>query len=98
MTLPVVWLNEAADELHEAVSWYTAVRPGLGARFAGKVIETVERLAENPLLYAVVDKNRRRAGVHQFPYGLFYIVEPKRIVIIACFHGKRDPQHWRIRS
>ena len=53
----------------------------------------VDKLAEDPLHYAVVGKARRRAGVRRFPYGLFFLVEDSRIVVIACFHGKRSPKH-----
>jgi len=32
------------------------------------------------------------------PYGLFFLVEETRIVMIACFHGKRNPKHWQQRE
>jgi plasmid stabilization system protein ParE len=97
VTLPVVWLPEADAELKDALARYAGIRPELGQRFAEAVVETVERIAEAPLGYAVVEKTRRRAGVRRFPYGLFFLVEDKRIVIIACFHGRRNPTHWQMR-
>jgi len=39
----------------------------------------------------VYKKNRRRAGIRQFPYGIFFVVEDDRVVVIACFHGKHGP-------
>jgi len=62
------------------------------------VDEAVVAIATDPLHFAVVKKNRRRAGVHRFPYGLFFIKEPDRIVVVACFHGKRNPRHWTTRK
>lgn len=97
MTLSVVWLPEADAELKEALARYVGIRPELGQRFAEAVLDTVERIAEAPLKYAVVEKGRRRAGVHRFPYGLFFLVEESRIVVIACFHGRRNPKHWQLR-
>lgn len=85
MTLPVVWLPEAGAELREAVAHYESVRPELGIRFAEAVEVTVEAIAVGPLQFAVVDKERRRAGVRRFPYGLYFLVEESRIVVIACF-------------
>ena len=82
----------------EAVARYDAIRPELGERFANAVVETVEAIAAMPLRFAVVDKERRRAGVRWFPYGLFFLVEETRIVMIACFHGKRNPKHWQQRE
>lgn len=97
VTLPVVWLPEADAELKETLARYASIRPELGQRFAEVVVDTVERIAQAPLNYAVVEKGRRRAGVHRFPYGLFFIVEDSRIVVIACFHGRRNPKHWQLR-
>lgn len=82
----------------EALDHYAAIRPELGERFASAVVETAEAIAVMPLRFAVVDKGRRRAGVRWFPYGLFFLVEETRVVVIACFHGKRDPKRWQQRE
>lgn len=97
MTLPVVWLPEAYSELREAVAHYEGIRPELAERFAAEVEGTIARIAEGPLRYAVVDREKRRAGIRKFPYGLFFLVEEPRVVIIACFHGRRHPKHWQSR-
>ena len=97
MTLPVVWLPEADAELKEALVRYEGVRPELAQRFAEAVVGTIEKPSASPLHYAVLEKARRRAGVHRFPYGLFFLVEETRIVVIACFHGRRNPTHWQLR-
>jgi plasmid stabilization system protein ParE len=97
VTRQIFWLAEAHDELMEALEHYEAIRPELGERFANAVIETVQAMAETPLHFAVIDNGRRRAGVRRFPYGLFFLVEETRIVVIACFHGKRNPKSWQQR-
>ena len=97
MTLPVVWLPEADAELKEALARYDSIRPELGIRFAEAVEEAVEAISAAPLRFAAVDKARRRAGVHRFPYGIYFVVEEARILVIACFHGKRNPKHWQLR-
>ena len=97
MTLPVVWLPEADAELKEALARYESIRPELGHWFAEAVADTIEKVAVAPLHYAVVEKGRRRAGVRRFPYGIFFLVKETRIVVIACFHGRRNPRHWQLR-
>ena len=97
MTLPVVWIPEANEDLLEARAWYDNIRPGLGDRFALAVEATVEAIAEHPLQFPVVYRSRRRAGVRRFPYGIFFAVQADRIVMIACFHGRRNPRRWRSR-
>jgi plasmid stabilization system protein ParE len=97
VTLPVVWLREADAELKEALARYESIRPELAQRFAEAVADIVGKIPEAPLHYAVVDKGRRRAGVRRFPYGIYFLVEKTRIVVIACFHGRRNPKHWEVR-
>ena len=98
MTIPVVWISEAKEELLEARAWYADIRPTLGQRFAMAIGATVQEIAEHPLQFPVVHRGRHRAGVRRFPYGIFYEIQENRIVIIACFHGKRRPSRWRARE
>jgi plasmid stabilization system protein ParE len=91
VTLPVVWTPEANEDLLEARAWYDNIRPELGERFA----LAVEALAEHPLQFPVVYRSRRRAGVRRFPYGILFEVQDNRIVVIACFCGRRNPRRWQ---
>jgi plasmid stabilization system protein ParE len=78
--------------------WHSNISPSLSDRLANAVEQTVHTIAEFPLRFAIVYNNRRRAGVRRFPYGIIYLVEEARIVVIACFHGKRNPRRWRHRG
>jgi len=97
VTLPVVWLPEAEADLLDAANWYCNVRTELGDRFALAIEATVEAISENPQRFPIVYRNRRRAGVRRFPYGIFFDVQADRIVVIACFHSRRDPKRWQPR-
>ncbi len=97
MILPVVWTLEADADLSDARARYDGVRPELGERFARAVDDTVAAISENPRQFPILHRNWRRAGVRRFPYGIFFEVQEQRIVIIACFHGRRDPRHWQSR-
>jgi plasmid stabilization system protein ParE len=66
-------------------------------RFALAVEATVEAIPEHPLQFPVVYRSRRRVGVRRFPYGIFFEVQEQRIVVIACFHGRREPRRWQSR-
>jgi len=95
--LPVAWTFEASADLQEARSWYDNIRPDLGDRFALAVEATIEAIADNPLQFPAIHRGRRRAGVRRFPYGIFFDVQKDRIVVIACFHGRRNPRRWQAR-
>ena len=97
MTLPVVWLPDANGDAKEARAWYDGVRPALGEQFALAVNAAIEAIAENPLRFPVIYRNRRRAGVRRFPYGIIFELQEHRIVVIACFHGRRNPKRWQSR-
>jgi plasmid stabilization system protein ParE len=83
--------------LLDARAWYDKIGPQLGERFALAVEATVEAIAEHPSQFPVVYRSRRRAGVRRFPYGIFFEIQAHRIVVIACFHGRRGPRRWQSR-
>ncbi len=97
MKLPVFWSDEAKAEFYEAEEWYAQVSVQLSDRFVEAVEATVQIIAEFPLRFPVVYRDRRRAAVRRFPYGLFFEIEADRILLIACFHGKRNPRRWQRR-
>ena len=97
MTFPVVWTPEANEDLLDARAWYDHIGPHLGERFALAVEAAVEMVADSPLQFPVIYRNYRRAGVRRFPYGIFFDFQEHRIVVIACFHGRRNPRRWQSR-
>lgn len=97
MSRDAIFRPAAEKELREAHAWYEERHPGLGAAFLDEVDQAVDRVRESPELYAEIHGRIRRALILRFPYGLFYLVEPERIVVLAVFHGRRDPKIWKER-
>jgi plasmid stabilization system protein ParE len=95
MSLPIVFRPEARAEFDEAADWYEQQRAGLGADFIARVQEALDRITANPLLHQVVYQDVRRAVVQRFPFSVYYQVEPGQVVVIAVFHGRRDPAIWQ---
>ncbi len=79
-------------DLQAAFDWYEDLQPGLGAEFAAEFRLAYRRLAGNSLLYAVRFSNVRRVNLNRFPYGLFYVVRPGEIWLLAVLHGSRDTE------
>jgi len=52
----------------------------------------------NPLTYPVVFGSARRATLRRFPYSVIYEPSEDEILIVACIHGRRDPQRWQTRT
>ena len=99
MTLPVVWTSDANEDLLDARSWYDNIRPELGERFALAVESAIVAIAERPLQFPVLYRNRRRAGVRRrFPAVRHILrIAGASDCVIACFHGRRNPRRWQSR-
>ena len=98
MTLEVRLRPEAEQDLSDAAAWYEEQLPGLGHRFLDNVLQAFSSVSEAPLMYSVVHRNTRRALIHRFPFGVYYLVEDTSIVVIAVMHGSRDPRRWKTRA
>ena len=92
MSLPVIVRPLAERDLLEAQSWYERKNPGLGTRFRSSVGDVLQLLADSPLIFPAVLREVRRAAVQHFPYVLYYLVRRDRILVIGCFHARRDPR------
>jgi plasmid stabilization system protein ParE len=97
MSLPVVLIPEARDEFDEAFDWYERQKMGLGITFSDHVQRVYDRISATPEMYRIVRQDVRKAGVKRFPYSIYYRDEPTRIVVLAVFHGRRDPRVWQAR-
>ena len=94
----VIFTPAARAELIDAQDWYEGEATGLGRRFREAIDALAERMSANPRQFPVVFKNVRRALVRRFPYALFFVVEDQTLLVIACFHGSRDPLRWQKRT
>ena len=85
-------------EAIEAAAWYEQKSRTLGARFVRELQATLVRVVDNPFHYQLIDDEIRRAAIAGFPYGLLYAASDHEIVILSCFHGRRDPKRWQSRE
>lgn len=98
MSLPLVTRPAAAAEIETAYRWYEKEREGLGSEFLEAVEKMVKAIAEDPERFPAIRKDIRRAVLRRFPYSIFYRIVSGHVVVIACFHGKRNPRVWRLRK
>ncbi len=97
MTPALVIEPEAQAEFAEAIQWYDARSPGLGAEFARTISAALADIEREPLRFPLVSNNIRRAVLRRFPFSIYFITDPQRISVIAIFHGRRDPTRWKER-
>jgi plasmid stabilization system protein ParE len=98
MNLPVAFRRAANAEFIDACAWYESKRAGLALEFIGELDRCVTLAAKQPLQFAVVHKDIRRVVANRFPYSVYFREEEHRIVVLAVFHGSRDPAIWQTRA
>ena len=88
---------EARTDLLDAFHWYQSQQEGLGHDFKKCVDEVISKIRRNPLIHKAIFQEVRRSVTKRFPFGVFYIVEEERIVVLAVLHARRDPMKWKER-
>ena len=92
MTLPVVFRRIARQKMDESIAWYENERAGLGLEFAAEIGESLNAISNGPEQFRQVRGEIRRAVLLRFPFTVHFVIEPDRIVVLAVFHVKRNPQ------
>lgn len=91
MTYRVYIRAAAENDVTEAQTWYEEQQPGLATQFNTEFTATLDRLADNPLMYPARYRRVRRAILHRFPFLVWYRIQRFDVVVLACTHGKADP-------
>jgi len=97
MSLSLIIRPEAEEDISDAYAWYESQRTGLGIEFIGCVEAAFDLIAKNPAIHGIIHGNIRRMLAQRFPYGIFFIAEGSKIVILAVMHVKRHPRRWQNR-
>jgi toxin ParE1/3/4 len=90
-------LPRAEAELAEAIDWYEARRPGLGADLLELAAKAFERIVEAPNQLATWRTGRReysRFLIDRFPYAVLFTYDDVEVVIVAFAHCRRKPGYW----
>lgn len=77
-------------DLQRAFDWYEDKLPGLGDEFGVEFRLAMRKFRKGPLLYAVRISNVRRLNLLRFDYGIFYVVYPNEIRLLAVLHASQD--------
>ena len=94
MSLLVTFHRAASAEFIEASVWYERKRFGLGLEFMAEINRCVFLASERPLQFSPVRDDIRRVIANRFPYSVYFRAEEQRIVVLAVFHGSRNPAIW----
>ena len=98
MTYSIVFGSVVESDLTETYDYYETQIEGLGSEFLLAVEATINSVKRNPLHFQKVYKNKRKANLKRFPFGVFYVLSKEYIIILAVIHLTRDPKTWKSRK
>ncbi len=87
-------LLPADEEFAEATLFYLEGSPRAARRFKQVVEDSLRAIAANPTRYRRYSRNIRVKVVREFPYSIFFSIEPGEIVVTAIAHDARRPGYW----
>ena len=89
--MPVLFRPEAREDVIQARDWYERQAPGLGSEFVRALEAAVAAARRNPEAFRLLAGDFRRVPLRRFPYFLVYQSLGQNLVVLACFHHRRDP-------
>lgn len=91
---------QADFDIQAATLWYQDQRAGLESRFLTEIELVFQRIKENPLQFPHIEGEVRRALLHRFPYGVYFVAGSQQVnvTVLAVLHLHRQPDVWRGRG
>jgi len=90
----LVLLDEARDELVEAIIRYEGIELGLGRSLRDKVNSTLTWIQVHPELPRLRHPGYFRVNLRTFPYYISYIIRNDTLWVMAIAHVRRRPLYW----
>jgi plasmid stabilization system protein ParE len=89
---PHVW-----PSVLQAAEWYEGEKAGLGGDFVDELETCFLRISEHPEQFPLALRRPavHRAMVNRFPYAVYFVAEPSRVVVISVVHLKRAAGQWK---
>ncbi len=87
-------LQQAFEELNDAIAYYEEQQAGLGLRLKDEVDRHVSWISDNSTVPRIRRGGYRRVNLEAFPYYIAYIIREDTLWILAVAHGHRKPGYW----
>lgn len=88
----------AKEDIRKAYDWYEEKQIGLGETFLDQIDSAFNQISDRPKSFQKRYKEVRINFIKQFPYGVHYIIDDKKIIVLAVFAEKQSPDLWSKRS
>lgn len=92
--MKTIILQEAYEELNDAVEYYEGKQDGLGLRMIEEFDKHVHWIMKNPTVPRIRKGGYRRVNLKAFPYYIAYIIHEDALWLLAIAHSHRKPEYW----
>lgn len=93
----LVFLFSADADIQSAYEFYERYQSGRGELFMRHLDVIFGRLREFPEMAPLFHESYRRLLVHGYPYGIFYAIEGRRVIIAGIMDLRQEPEIIRQR-
>ena len=91
MTLPVLWLPSAREDLRQIIRYIAADNPAAARRLKAMLETVILPLADHPYLYRMSERVPGLREIVAHPnYHVLYRVAVSRIEVVAIVHSRRE--------
>ncbi len=87
-------LQEAFDELNDAIAYYEEQQVGVGLRLKNEVDQHIRWITENSDVPRLRRGGYRRVNLKAFPYYITYIIRENVLWILAIANSYKKPEYW----
>ena len=87
-------LQQAFEELNDAIAYYEEQQAGLGLRLKDEVDQHINWILGNSNVPQLRRGGYRRINLKVFLYYIAYIIREDTLWILAIAHGHRKPEYW----
>src|ERR1051325_4058145 len=91
----LVLLLQAELDIQAAFNRYEGFQEGRGEVFMRHLDAAFTLMRQPPAIAPVSGEAYRRMLIRDFPYGVFYQVQPKRVIVAAVMDLRQDPKAIR---
>jgi plasmid stabilization system protein ParE len=91
----LVLLFQADEDIQAAFNRYENFQEGRGEVFMRHLDAALTLMRQHPEIAPVYGDRYRRMLIRDFPYGIFYEVQPQRIIVGAIMDLRQNPDTIR---
>jgi plasmid stabilization system protein ParE len=87
----------AKADIQKAYDWYEEKQIDLGESFLDQIDNALEQITNRPKAFQIRYDEVRINFTKQFPYGIHYLIDNKKVIVLAVFGESQSPDLWNKR-